>query len=183
VIWKPSDVQLVAVAIGPGSFTGLRVGVTTAKTFAYAVGSEVLGINTLEAVAEAAPAEISALTAIVDAQRGELATGSFVRSSDGYFVPLGEQRLIDIERWIAELPPCTVVSGPMLSKIAGRMPKNAILLDPSLWSPRAAQVARLAQHHYAAGRRDDLLKLVPHYSRQSAAEEKWLKGGGRELLY
>jgi tRNA threonylcarbamoyl adenosine modification protein YeaZ len=49
--WQPADVQLVAVSIGPGSFTGLRVGVTAAKVFAYAVGAEVLGISTLEAIA------------------------------------------------------------------------------------------------------------------------------------
>ncbi|MEX0712672.1 MAG: tRNA (adenosine(37)-N6)-threonylcarbamoyltransferase complex dimerization subunit type 1 TsaB, partial [Pirellulales bacterium] len=42
VAWTPRDVQLVAVTLGPGSFTGLRVGVTTAKTFAYAVGAVVV---------------------------------------------------------------------------------------------------------------------------------------------
>ena len=57
VRWQPRDVQLVAVATGPGSFTGLRVGVTTAKMFAYATRAEVLGVNTLEAIAWQAPAE------------------------------------------------------------------------------------------------------------------------------
>ena len=49
--WRPAQVQLVAVSIGPGSFTGLRVGVTAAKTFAYATGAEVVAVDTLEAVA------------------------------------------------------------------------------------------------------------------------------------
>src|SRR6185369_14233589 len=49
--WSPKDVEMVAVAIGPGSFTGLRIGVTTAKAFAYAVGAEVIGVNTLCALA------------------------------------------------------------------------------------------------------------------------------------
>src|SRR5437773_12166637 len=53
--WAPTDVQLVAVTAGPGSFTGLRLGVTTAKTFAYAAGCEVLGVNTLEVIAGRAP--------------------------------------------------------------------------------------------------------------------------------
>jgi hypothetical protein len=47
------------------------------------------------------------------------------------------------------------------------------MLDPPCWAPSAAVLARLAQHHYAAGRRDDLWTLVPRYSRPSAAEEKW----------
>ena len=49
--WRPRDVELVAVTIGPGSFTGLRIGVTTAKTFAYAVKCQAMGIDTLEGVA------------------------------------------------------------------------------------------------------------------------------------
>ena len=49
--WTPRDVALVAVSIGPGSFTGLRLGVMTAKAFAYAVGAPVLGIGTLEVIA------------------------------------------------------------------------------------------------------------------------------------
>src|SRR5262245_32191202 len=53
--WEPSTVSLVAVLTGPGSFTGLRIGVTTAKTLAYAWGADVVGINTLEAIAEQAP--------------------------------------------------------------------------------------------------------------------------------
>jgi tRNA threonylcarbamoyladenosine biosynthesis protein TsaB len=55
--WRPADVGLVAVAIGPGSFTGLRVGVTTAKTFAYAVGCALVGVPTLEAIAAQATAD------------------------------------------------------------------------------------------------------------------------------
>lgn len=52
--WQPADLALVAVVVGPGSFTGLRVGVTTAKTLAYALGIEVLGLNCLEVIAHQA---------------------------------------------------------------------------------------------------------------------------------
>jgi hypothetical protein len=58
VHWRPDDVELVAVTIGPGSFTGLRVGVTAAKTFAYAVKAQVLGIDTLETIAAGCPQEV-----------------------------------------------------------------------------------------------------------------------------
>jgi tRNA threonylcarbamoyladenosine biosynthesis protein TsaB len=171
--WKPADVQLVALTIGPGSFTGLRVEVTLAKTFAYSVGAEVLGVNTLETIAQSAPASVHAVTAVIDAQRGEVVVRSFYRGSEGFLLPAGDQQLISIDRWLQELPAGMAVTGPILDKLAPRLPAHVTVLDQQYWTPRAAMVAQLAHRQYAAGRRDDLWTLVPQYSRQSAAEEKW----------
>jgi tRNA threonylcarbamoyladenosine biosynthesis protein TsaB len=171
--WKPADVQLVALTIGPGSFTGLRIGVTMAKTFAYAVGAEVLGVNTLETIAQAAPADVSAITAVIDAQRGDVVVRTFSRGPEGFLLPTGDQQLISIDRWLQELPAGMAVTGPALAKLASRLPGHVILLDDKYWTPRAAMVAQLAHRQYTAGRRDDLWTLAPQYSRQSAAEEKW----------
>src|SRR5208337_2248427 len=63
--WQPREIGLIAVTIGPGSFTGLRVGVATAKILAYATGAQVLGIGTLEAIATAAPDGVVAISAAV----------------------------------------------------------------------------------------------------------------------
>jgi tRNA threonylcarbamoyladenosine biosynthesis protein TsaB len=179
VLWKPHDVQLVALTIGPGSFTGLRIGITMAKTFAYSVGAEVLGVNTLDAIAEAAPGDVSTVTAIIDAQRGDIVTRSYKRGSEGWLVPTDDQRLVAVDDWLQELPEGTVVTGPVLSKLASRLPGHVVMLDQKYWTPRAAMVAQLAERHYAACRRDDLWSLLPQYSRQSAAEEKWeAKGQG-----
>jgi len=175
--WKPVDIELVALTIGPGSFTGLRIGVTMAKTFAYAVGAEVLGVNTLDAIAEAAPTNVSALTAVIDAQRSDIVARSFIRNAEGFLVPTGDQRLLPIDQWLQELPADMVVTGPILAKLAPRLPANVTMLDPKFWPPRAAMVAQLAHRHHSAGRRDDLWSLLPQYSRQSAAEEKWLGRG------
>jgi tRNA threonylcarbamoyladenosine biosynthesis protein TsaB len=170
--WLPDDVQLVAVSVGPGSFTGLRVGVTTAKVFAYSVGAEVMGVDTLETIAAASPDDVGEVSAVIDAQRGQLAERQFTRRPDGRFEPLAPQRLVDVEAWLKELPPGLAVSGPVLIKLADRLPSHVRALDPRCWPPRAAVVARLAARDYALGRRDDLWRLVPHYCRRSAAEEK-----------
>jgi tRNA threonylcarbamoyladenosine biosynthesis protein TsaB len=207
--WQPSDVQLVAVSVGPGSFTGLRVGVTAAKVFAYAVGAEVLGINTLEVIvagtlrvpsAEAAesgceclaavgttarppsqaavpaaakPPPAPVLQVIIDAQRGDVVVQSFVLQPDGWFAEAAPMQLLSADAWLSQLRAGAIVTGPGLERLHDRLPLGVEAPDWRLWHPRAAVVGRLAARHYALGRRDDLWKLVPHYYRPSAAEEKW----------
>jgi len=171
--WQPKDLQAVGVVVGPGSFTGLRVGVTAAKTFAYAVGADVVALDTLEVIAAAAPTETPRLSVAVDAQRGQVVAADFARAPDGWLHPAGPARLLDVEAWWAGLPPGSVVAGPVLRQLAGRLPSHLVLLDPEYWLPRAAAAGRLATRLYAAGQRDDLWNLVPRYSRRSAAEEKW----------
>ena len=175
--WKPSEVQLVAVTIGPGSFTGLRVGLTMAKVFAYAVGAELLGLDTLEAIAAAAPAEVQAVSTAVDAQRGDVVAQSFQRRQDGSFEPQGPAELLPANDWLQRLPGGAIVSGPALRKHLEALPPGVIATPPQCWSPTAGNVARLAFQHYTAGRRDDLWNLMPVYSRPSAAEEKWHRLG------
>jgi tRNA threonylcarbamoyladenosine biosynthesis protein TsaB len=173
--WQPTAVELVAVAVGPGSFTGLRVGVTTAKIFAYAAGAEVLGVDTLEAVASRAPAAIVAVSAAIDAQRGEVIAREFRRDASGRMIAAGPESLVDVEAWFERLAADVWLTGPALRKWSDRLPEalRGRTLDPSCWSATAAAVGLVALQHHAAGRRDDLWKLVPRYSRRAAAEEKW----------
>jgi len=175
--WRPEEVDLVAVTSGPGSFTGLRVGVTTAKVFAYAVGAAVLGVDTLETIAARAPGEVRALSAAVDAHRGEVVTQAFQRDAEGWLRPSGDAELLKVDAWLGGLAAGAVVTGPVLHKLADRVPAHLTLLDPQYWSPTAAAVARLAARLHAAGRRDDFWSLVPRYFRRSAAEEKWEQRG------
>jgi tRNA threonylcarbamoyladenosine biosynthesis protein TsaB len=169
--WQPRDVQLIGVATGPGSFTGLRVGVTTAKMFAYAVGAEVMGVNTLEAIARQAPADIHELWAVLDAQREQVFAARFSRADDVWRWK-GETSLLDNAAWLAELSAADAVTGPALAKLSPRLPPGIAQVDRTLWSPKAAAVGRLAGRQFESGRRDELRSLVPHYSRPSAAEEK-----------
>ncbi len=171
--WQPADVQLVAVARGPGSFTGLRIGITAAKTFAYAAGCHILGVDTLETIAADVPEPFKSLSVAVDAQRGEVVARLFRRGDDGWFGPVESAKLIAIESWLANLPPETPVAGPVLRKLAEVIPSHVHVLDAIHWPAKASQVARLAERLYGKGQRDDPFALVPHYSRRSAAEEKW----------
>jgi len=179
--WKPTQIELIAVALGPGSFTGLRVGVTTAKMLAYVAQAQVLGVDTLETIAAQAM-EVTGdreqvtgdglVSAAVDAQRGDVVARLF-RCSAGRLLPLDTAKLLSAERWLAELPPGTWVTGPVLRKLAPQVPPHVQMVAAAHWRPTATTVGLLAARDFAAGRRDDPWNLLPVYSRRAAAEEKW----------
>jgi tRNA threonylcarbamoyladenosine biosynthesis protein TsaB len=172
VSWTPSSVELVSVAIGPGSFTGLRLGVTTAKTFAYAVGAKVLGVNTLAVLAAQAPAAREPLWTIFDAQRRELFAARFDGRAPGQFPIDCETAIVAQDAWLAQLQPGDRLLGPALNRLAARLPAGVVALPEELWQPTAASVAQVAWQAWQAGRRDDVWKLAPNYYRPSYAEEK-----------
>ncbi len=170
--WTPEDVELVAVSVGPGSFTGLRVGVTWAKTFAFAVGAEVLGISTLEAVAATAPGNPSAIEAAINAQRQQVFACRFERNAAGDLSGAGPFEVLDDQVWIERLRDSTVVTGPALTRLGNQLPAGLQVVDSACWAPCAATVGQLAWRDYQVGRRDDCVSLAPVYGRKSYAEEK-----------
>jgi tRNA threonylcarbamoyladenosine biosynthesis protein TsaB len=177
---QAAQIRLVATTAGPGSFTGLRVGVTAAKAFAYAVGAEVLGVSTLEVIAhQCGPlAPQMEVHAVIDAQRKELFLGRFqcqplvVGGEPLRLIRLSADAIVAADTWLASLSAMTVVTGAGLSRLQGRVIATAIVAPQSQWEPQAATIGRLAWRDYQLGRRDDLWKLAPVYLRPSYAEEK-----------
>jgi len=189
--WSSPEVGLVAVTHGPGSFTGLRIGVTTAKVFAYAAGCDILGLDTLEVLACQCPpelpewAETAELWAVMDAQRGDLFAARFTADGSGFWSLADPTRVVAREPWLQQLPAHAAVTGPGLRGMedrffppAGAPPRTTGKLGtlrmapPELWAPRAEMVARLAVRRYEMGQRGDVWRLLPQYFRPSAAEEK-----------
>ena len=183
------QIHLVATTIGPGSFTGLRVGITTAKTFAYAAGAEVIGISTLEAIAhrvqigQLAPQVARTglqleIHAILDAQRKELFLARFTLTcstrDESNLLPLTrltDDHIISADDWLASLTSGTIVAGAALDRLQARLPPE-VIIDPHSRQPSAAIIGQLAHRDYQSGRRDNLWKLAPLYLRPSYAEEK-----------
>jgi tRNA threonylcarbamoyladenosine biosynthesis protein TsaB len=165
--WSAKSIGLVSVAIGPGSFTGLRIGVTTAKTLAYSLGSHVIGVNALDVIASQAPRCAAPLWVVIDAQRQELFAAKFVDAAR-----VGEPAIVSQADWLKMLRSSDRVTGPGLQRLRARLPSDVNVIDEACWQPLAASVGTLAWRDYAAGRRDDVWKLLPLYYRPSAAEEK-----------
>ncbi len=170
--WTPKSVELVAVAIGPGSFTGLRIGVTTAKTFAYAVGANVIGVNTLAALAAQAPPSHRPLWTILDAQRHELFVAKFVAIEHRGNPIDCDTSIVGRDEWLAQLQSGDHVSGPPLRALKSALPNGVVTAPEELWQPMASAVGRVAWRAYQSGQRDDVWTLAPRYYRASAAEEK-----------
>lgn len=162
---------------GPGSFTSLRIGVSTAKALAYAVGAEIIGVHTLEAIARQVPGEPTRVKAVVDAQRDQLFAAEFRRApsgaSGGEFQTPWATEVIDNRCWLDALQAGDVVSGPGLRRLLDRVPPGVVIVEPSLWMPSAGVVGQIAFEQYSAGQRDDVFQLVPQYFRRTAAEEQW----------
>ena len=175
--WRPGEIELVCVTTGPGSFTGLRIGIVTAKTFAYATGAKLVGVHTLAAIAQNVKQFCGdiiprRLWTILDAQRQELFAAEFDLSR-----PIVEQaeptaQIVGIDDWLSRLTAGDAVAGPPLSKLHDRLPAEVASLAPRLWQPTAASVELLAIQLFRLGAQVNPLELVPRYYRKSAAEEK-----------
>lgn len=170
--WRPADVNLVCVTTGPGSFTGLRIGVVAAKTFAYAIGARLVGVHTLAAMAARLETRgPGRLWTALDAQRQELFVASFTgRPPIDQAVP--ETGILPVTEWIARLAPGDLVAGPPLAKCREQLPAGVIVADERFWEPMALSVGRLGFELFNRGGDMNPLELVPHYYRKSAAEEK-----------
>jgi tRNA threonylcarbamoyladenosine biosynthesis protein TsaB len=170
--WSPKSVELVAVAVGPGSFTGLRIGVTIAKTFAYAVGAEVIGVNTLEALATQTTPSRAPLWTILDAQRQELFAAKFIIDDGRRIRTERTTSIISQEHWLVGLNAGDRVVGTALKRLVSKLPPDVVALPEELWQPMAFAAGQVGWKRYQSGQRDDAWKLSPNYYRPSAAEEK-----------
>ncbi|MBI3862246.1 MAG: tRNA (adenosine(37)-N6)-threonylcarbamoyltransferase complex dimerization subunit type 1 TsaB [Planctomycetia bacterium] len=167
------DVRLVAVSIGPGSYTGLRVGVTCAKTLAYAVNCPLVAVDTLLAIACNSPSKVSTVDVVADAQRGDVFVGHYARIATGLWIRSGEIRAVKAEDWAGELSDKHTVTGPGLEKYGGLAEGKCRKLPPQAWTPHATWVAMLGIGLLAEGQTADPREIEPHYLRRSSAEVQW----------
>ncbi|MEB2285157.1 MAG: tRNA (adenosine(37)-N6)-threonylcarbamoyltransferase complex dimerization subunit type 1 TsaB [Polyangiaceae bacterium UTPRO1] len=164
----------IAVAIGPGSFTGLRIGLGFAKGMAVAGGYRLVGVPTLDALALAAPVGETRVCAVLDARKREVYAALYERDAEGLH-RRGIPCAIDAERLaVAVGAPCTFVGdgvdvyGDVFRRVLGA---GATVLSPVTHPPGAAALARLAAARLRTEPRgDDLASLAPAYVRPPEAE-------------
>lgn len=167
--WKPDDIGLVAISIGPGSFTGLRIGLSIAKGFAFASGAEIIGVPTLEALAlriSKAGLQLPILT-VMDARKSEVFAAKFDSNaaritSDLIVKPEAVLRYIETENRI-------IVAGDGVLRyeelFCSAINNNAARPPRGFDFPHASAVAELGGAMHINGVRHDLESLAPFYVR------------------
>jgi len=170
----PQEIDFVAVVSGPGSFTGLRVGVTAAKVFAYVTGANVVALDTFQTVASALPTHAGTISVGVDAQRGEVVAAVLRQTESGNTEIVEEPRLISVRDWWShsERHDNVLFTGPALERWGSKAPPHITLAQESGWFPKASAAGKLAAGRIVSKQSDDVWTLLPIYSRLSAAEEK-----------
>jgi tRNA threonylcarbamoyladenosine biosynthesis protein TsaB len=169
--WKKADLELVACCIGPGSFTGVRVGVATAKGIALGLGIPIVGVGSLEAMAYAHRAHLTggtsyqdhALVPLLDARKGEIFWAAY--DFDGALLAgpghLGAAQIADL---VGRVPRPRIT---FLGAIAARLGLDpaSVVANPASDRPDPVAIARLAQAKLDERGPDDLDALEPAYVR------------------
>jgi len=174
--WEKSDVELVAVSVGPGSYTGIRVGVAAAKTLGYALEAPVVAVCSLDVIAENGPRTADYVAVVVDARRKEIYGAHYVNV--GFSFSREEGPVVAApEEFAARLPSPVFLLGDGLRLYPEVFRRKGFeQVGEAWWRPRAASVGLLGEKLYLIGGRGDAGSITPLYLRLPEAEEKWRRG-------
>ena len=161
----------IIVARGPGSFNGLRVGISTAKGLALSLGCPIIGISTLEAAAYAHAAAGLPVCPVFNAGRGEVATAIFQQKGQKW-CQLTAEHITTVDTLCSQITTRTVFCGDFVSSIADRLKdtlkRKAIILSPAARLRRAGFLAELGLRRFENGDFDNSATLQPIYLRRPA---------------
>ena len=170
-----SMIKGVIVAIGPGSFNGLRVGLATAKGLALSFNAPLVGISTLEVEAYQHALHSEPICPIFNAGRGEIAAALFA-NKDGKWQKLMDEHITKIDELCAKLKNKTIFCGQITEEIAsqlkGYLGEKAIIAEGVLLLRRAGYLAELGAKRLANGEEDNPATLQPLYLRKPAITMK-----------
>lgn len=177
---EKKQLSAVAISLGPGSFTGLRIGLAAAKAIAYGLDIPIIGICSTEALAWHYPVPGVKVVPFIDAQKGNVysAVYSWQREGIREESPVQVYSLMEALKLCANQQSAVMAVGDMVQKkLLGRddLPANLKLAPSHMVMPRAANVAMAGLRRLSAGETDSVMNLEPVYIRRSEAEVLWEK--------
>jgi tRNA threonylcarbamoyladenosine biosynthesis protein TsaB len=160
-----ASLSVLAVALGPGSFTSLRIGLGLVKGMALALHLPLIGVPTLDILAASQPIQEWPLATVLQAGRGRIAVGWYSDQA-GAWCAQGEARVTTVEELSQGIRKPTLICGELTAEerhLLARKRKNAILASPASSLRRPSYLAELAWQRWEAGQVDDPVTLSPVY--------------------
>jgi tRNA threonylcarbamoyladenosine biosynthesis protein TsaB len=178
----PAQLTKIVVAKGPGSYTGVRIGVTIAKTMAWSLKIPLVGISSLEIIAAGAGRYFDGyISPLFDARRGQIYTGLYEYKS-GELTTVKNDRLVLSADWtesLKELEKPILFAGNDLALhqavINDTLSSQAVFAAITEHNPRPSELALLGENKPG----EDIHPFVPNYIRLAEAEAKWLETNGK----
>jgi tRNA threonylcarbamoyladenosine biosynthesis protein TsaB len=172
----PQELDLIAVARGPGSYTGVRIGVTIAKTLAWSLNIPIVGVSSLEVLAANGRYFSGAISPFFDARRGQIYTGLY-RYNGTELECVKHDRIVLAEEWASELKArkeAVLFIGTDVALYKNIFQRH--LGEYSHFAPAALQLPRPSELAFLGKKkeREDAHAFVPNYIRLAEAEAKWL---------
>lgn len=173
------DLDGIAISIGPGSFTGLRIGLASAKMLSYALNIPVVAVSSLEAMAYHYPVPNIYIASVLDAQKNNAYFALYEYNGNSF----DEKKSISVMNFTEVVEFCSSLDKPVIfvGDIAQKKAdiiasyKNVSLGMPHLCMPRAANVAMAAMPKFTRHEFSNIMNLEPVYIRRSEAEVLWEK--------
>jgi tRNA threonylcarbamoyladenosine biosynthesis protein TsaB len=170
-------VQALAVGLGPGSFTGLRIAISTVKGLAFALRVPVMGAPTLDVLAQNLPFASIQVCPVLDARKKEVYAALFQGKGEGQLTKVSEDWVLSPEDLCSRITEKTILVGNG-GEVYGdvfrdRLGSRVLFAPPELSFPRATNVVRLGLPALRKGETLDLFGFTPIYVRRSEAEIHW----------
>lgn len=173
------DTDLFVCTHGPGSFTGVRIAVSTIKGLAMAANKPIVGVSSLEALAALSFLPFSTVCAMLDAQNGQIYAAAYRIGADSQLKTFVEEKICGVELFLADFTSegeaVFIGSGALkYARFIKDAFPDALIVPAELSHVRAGTVGLLGLNKFYHGETSDFLTLVPRYLRLSEAERKFL---------
>lgn len=166
---RPGDLSCIAVAIGPGSFTGLRIGISLAKGLCHALKIPVVGVSSLEALASQIPFAKLPVIPLLRSRKGEVFTAKFSQNDHQQIERQQEDISIKLDNLFSTLRGPALIIGDNFEEQApvfqDKSGKSTILAPPHYWNLRASSVGAMGLRKFIQNDLDDPYDIKPIYLR------------------